>query len=93
MNGTTRAKDFTLRDIFPWTSFHSFLVTALHNGPAVNYDALVVKIFHIFQEFAKAAYYPKLEFENRKNQNFSWLLRSEHVKTNIFGNRMTKLTI
>ena len=35
----------------------------------------------------------KLEFENHKNQHFSWLLRSEHVKTNIFGNRMTKLTI
>ena len=34
----------------------------------------------------------KLEFENDKNQFFSWLLRSEHVKTNIFGNRMTKLT-
>ena len=35
----------------------------------------------------------KLEFENNKNKYFSWLLRSEHVKTNIFGNRMTKLTI
>ena len=35
----------------------------------------------------------KLEFENHKNQYFSWLLRSEQVKTNIFGNRMTKLTI
>ena len=32
----------------------------------------------------------KLEFENHKNQYFSWLLRSEQVKTNIFGNRMTK---
>ena len=44
-------------------------------------------------EIATGAYYPKLEFENHKNQYFSWLLRSEHVKTNIFGNRMTKLTI
>ena len=35
----------------------------------------------------------KLEFENHKKQYFSWLLRSEHVKTNIFDNRMTKLTI
>ena len=35
----------------------------------------------------------KLEFENHKKQYFSWFLRSEHVKTNIFGNRMTKLTI
>ena len=35
----------------------------------------------------------KLEFENHKNQYFSWLLRSEHVKINIFGNCMTKLTI
>ena len=35
----------------------------------------------------------KLEFENHKNQYFSWLLRSEQVKTNIFGNRVTKLTI
>ena len=34
----------------------------------------------------------KLGFENHKNQYFSWLLRSEHVKTNIFGNRMTNLT-
>ena len=25
----------------------------------------------------------KLEFENHKNQYFSWLLRSEQVKTNI----------
>ena len=35
----------------------------------------------------------KFEFENHKNQYFSWLLRFEQVKTNIFGNRMTKLTI
>ena len=35
----------------------------------------------------------KLEFENHKNQYFSWLLRSEQVKTNIFENRMIKLTI
>ena len=35
----------------------------------------------------------KLEFENHKNQYFSWLLRSEHIETSIFGNRMTKLTI
>ena len=35
----------------------------------------------------------ELEFENHKYQYFSWLLRSEHVKINIFGNRMTKLTI
>ena len=42
---------------------------------------------------ATGAYYPKLEFENHRNRYFSWLLRSEHVKTNIFGNRMTKLTI
>ena len=37
--------------------------------------------------------FSKLEFENHKNQYFSWLLKSEHVKTNIFGNRRTKLTI
>ena len=35
----------------------------------------------------------KLEFETHKNQYFSWLLRSEQVKTNIFENRMIKLTI
>ena len=35
----------------------------------------------------------KLEFESQKNQYFSWLLRSEQAKTNIFGNRVTKLTI
>ena len=35
----------------------------------------------------------KLEFENHKNQYFSWLLRSEHFKTNMFGNLMTKFTI
>ena len=40
---------------------------------------------------ATGTYYPKLEFENHKNQYFSWLLRYEHVKTNIFGNRMTKI--
>ena len=34
-----------------------------------------------------------LEFENHRYQYFSWLLISEHVKKNIFGNRMTKLTI
>ena len=34
----------------------------------------------------------KLEFENHKNEYFSWLLLSEHVKTNIFGNHMTTLT-
>ena len=68
--------------------------TAMHIAPAVNQDAPVVKIFHVFQVVATGAYYPKLEFENHKNQYFSWLLnRSEHVKTNIFGNRMTKLTI
>ena len=67
--------------------------TALHNATDVNYDALVVKSFHVFEVVATGAYYPKLEFENHKNQYFSWLLRSEHVKTNIFGNGMTKLTI
>ena len=35
----------------------------------------------------------KLEFENHKNQYFSWLLRSEQVKANIFENRIIKLTI
>ena len=35
----------------------------------------------------------KLKFENHKNQYFSWLLRSEQVKTNIFENCMIKLTI
>ena len=35
----------------------------------------------------------KLEFENHKNQYFSWLLRSEQVKSNIFENRLIKLTI
>ena len=62
----------------------------VHNGPAVNQDAPVVKIFHVV---ATGAQYPKFEFENHKNQYFSWLLRSEHVKTNIFGNHMTKMTI
>ena len=53
----------------------------------------------MLQVVATGAYYPpvattlKLEFENHKNQYFSWLLGSEHLKTNIFGNRMTKLTI
>ena len=71
------------------------LLVPLHNGPAVNQDAPVVKIFHVNQEVATGAYCPKLEFENhkKKKQYFSWLLRSEHVKTNIFGNLMTKLTI
>ena len=50
----------------------------------------MVKIFHVFQVIAIGAYYPKLEFKNHKNQYFSWLLRSEHVETNIFGNRMSK---
>ena len=66
---------------------------AMDNGPVVNQDAPVLKIFHVFQVVATGAYYPKLEFENHKNQHFSWLLKSEHVKTNIFGNRVTKLTI
>ena len=35
----------------------------------------------------------KLEFENHKNQYFSWLLRFELVQTNIFENCMIKLTI
>ena len=65
----------------------------VHNGPAVNFDALVVKIFHVFQVVATGAYNLKLEFENHKNQYSSWFFRSEHVKTNIFGKRMTKLTI
>ena len=67
--------------------------STMHNGPAVNQDAPVVKIFHVNQEVATGAYCPKLEFENPKKQYFSWLLRSEHIKTNIFGNLMTKLTI
>ena len=33
------------------------------------------------------------EIRDWKSQYFSWLLKSEHVKTNIFGNCMTKLTI
>ena len=71
-----------------------FILSAtLHNAPAVNWDAPVVKIFHAFQVIATGAYYPYLEFENHKNQYFLWLLRSEHVETNIFGNRMSKLTI
>ena len=65
----------------------------VHNAPAVSLDALVFKISQVFQVVATGAYYPKLEFENHKNQYFSWLLRSEHVETNIFGNRMSKLTI
>ena len=40
--------------------------------------------FHVFQLVATGAYYPKLEFEKHKNQHFSWLLSSEHVKRNIF---------
>ena len=31
----------------------------------------------------------KLEFENHKDQYFSWLLRSEQVKTNIFENSLS----
>ena len=57
----------------------------------------------MLQVVATGAYYPpvattlsilcsKLEFENHKNQYFSWLLRSERVKTNIFGNRMANST-
>ena len=64
-----------------------------HNASAVNWDAPAVEQFHVFQVVATGAYYPKVEFENHKNQYFSWLLRSEQVKTNIFGNRTTKLTI
>ena len=66
-------------------------VSGLQVGPLHN--APVVKIFQVFQVVATGAYYLKLEFENHKNQYFSWLLRSEHVKTNIFGKRMTTLTI
>ena len=33
----------------------------------------------------------KLEFGNHKNQYFSWLLRSEHVKTNIFQKSHNKI--
>ena len=62
----------------------------------------------MLQVVATGAYYPpvatyntghimlkmaELEFENHKNQYFSWMLRSEQVETNIFENRMTKLTI
>ena len=47
----------------------------IHNAPAVNWDAPVVEKFHVFQVVATGAYYPKLEFENYKNQYFSWLLR------------------
>ena len=58
----------------------------------------------MLQVVVTGAYYPpvaehvllkmaKSEFENHKNKYFSWWLRSKHVKTNIFGNRMTKLTI
>ena len=65
----------------------------VHNAPAVSLDALVVKISLVFQAVATGAYYPKLAFENHKIQYVSWLLRSDHVKTNIFGNRMTKLTL
>ena len=72
---------------------YKWLPHKVNNAPAVNKDTPVVKIFHVFQVIATGAYCPKLEFENHKNQYFSWLLRSEHVKTNIFGNRMTKLTI
>ena len=48
----------------------------LHNGPAVNKDAPVFKIFHVFQVVATGASNPILEFENHKNQYFSWLLKS-----------------
>ena len=74
-------------------SFIELEQCTLHNALAVNLDTPVVKIFHVFQVIATGAYYPKSEFEKHKNQYFSRLLRSEHVKTNIFGNRMTKLTI
>ena len=64
----------------------------VHNAPAVNWDAPVLKIFHVFQVVATGAYYPKLEFENHKNQHFSWLLRSEHVlKDKYFGISQDKL--
>ena len=45
---------------------------AMHNAPAVNQDAPVVKIVHVIPGVATGAYYPKLEFENHKNQQFSW---------------------
>ena len=43
---------------------------ALHNAPAVNWDALVVKISHVFQAVATGAYCPILEFENHKKTIF-----------------------
>ena len=48
----------------------TFHVFTMHNGPAVNQDAPVVKIFHVNQEVATGAYYPKLEFENHKKTIF-----------------------
>ena len=41
------------------------LAGTLHNAPAVNKDALVVKIFDVFQVIATGAYYPILEFEDQ----------------------------
>ena len=34
-----------------------------------------------------------LESENNKNYYFTCLLKPEHVKTNVFGSRITKLNI
>ena len=60
-------------------------------APGSCYSSILSSCSHYLEHILlKVA---KLEFENHKNQYLSWLLRSEHVKTNIFGNRMTKLTI
>ena len=42
---------------------------ALHNTPAVNSNAPVVKISHVFQVVATGAHHLKLEFENHKKKN------------------------
>ena len=60
-------------------------------APGSCYSSILSSCSHYLEHILlKVA---KLEFENHKNQYLSWLLRSEHVKTNIFGNRLTKLTI
>ena len=49
-------------------SFIELEQCTLHNALAVNLDTPVVKIVHVFQVIATVAYYPKLVFENHKNQ-------------------------
>ena len=57
--------------VVAWGLRRSTEYRPLHNGPAVNQDAPVVKIFLVNSEVATGAYCPKLEFENHKKNNIS----------------------